>query len=264
MRSFVLVLLAGCNQIYGLDPTALVDAAPDANPAVDEDLDGVLNDVDNCPGVPNPGQENLIDFADAIGDACDPDVGRNNRIVAQYFFNTAADHDRFMPDGAFEAGDGFFTIKSSTTVSYLHNLDTLVVGSTQLAVEAGFELEDPQVGLIVGVYTDARTNHGWFERLPAPMPDHLYLSDHYPVDSLTCEDATPRNCNRTAVGGLPARVVLQLRRDPMHQNAPLLVRLAGVGVNEDYVPSGTIDNTFGIFVRSANARLLYVIVYAGQ
>ncbi len=43
-----------------------IDAGPD-----DMDDDGVLDRVDNCPGAPNPGQENMD--GDKKGDACDPD-----------------------------------------------------------------------------------------------------------------------------------------------------------------------------------------------
>lgn len=37
---------------------------------VDSDQDGVCDDQDNCPAVPNPGQENT--YGDARGDACEP------------------------------------------------------------------------------------------------------------------------------------------------------------------------------------------------
>ncbi len=59
MRSFVLVFLAGCNPVFGLDPTRAVELPDAGDPRIDEDLDGVLNDVDNCPGVANPEQVDL-------------------------------------------------------------------------------------------------------------------------------------------------------------------------------------------------------------
>lgn len=45
------------------------DAAPDA-PSTDRDGDGIPNDVDNCPDVPNPDQAD--EDGDMLGDVCDP------------------------------------------------------------------------------------------------------------------------------------------------------------------------------------------------
>ena len=48
----------------------ILNGAPQA--VADADGDGVDDDLDNCPAVPNPGQENLD--GDAAGDACDSDA----------------------------------------------------------------------------------------------------------------------------------------------------------------------------------------------
>lgn len=59
-----LAMLAGCNQVLGLDATRA------AKPTADFDGDGVANVDDNCPTVPNPDQADAD--ADQLGDACDP------------------------------------------------------------------------------------------------------------------------------------------------------------------------------------------------
>lgn len=73
------VLLAGCNQIYGLESTRAVDAV---GTAADRDGDGVLDRQDNCPDVANAGQQNVD--GDPDGDACDP---------CSYVFGATLDRD---------------------------------------------------------------------------------------------------------------------------------------------------------------------------
>jgi hypothetical protein len=71
------VTFAGCRfDTGGIAPTGDADIpdtpGPDVNPGGDEDGDGVINDVDNCVFVANPGQEDTdIGGGDGVGDACD-------------------------------------------------------------------------------------------------------------------------------------------------------------------------------------------------
>ena len=60
----LLAMLAGCNQVLGLDTTRA------ATPTADFDGDGIPNVDDNCPTVPNPDQADAD--GDQLGDACDP------------------------------------------------------------------------------------------------------------------------------------------------------------------------------------------------
>jgi hypothetical protein len=67
LRRVVLLLgLAACNPLFGLQETILVDAKL----VDDQDGDGVLDVSDNCPAIANTAQLDID--ADLLGDVCDP------------------------------------------------------------------------------------------------------------------------------------------------------------------------------------------------
>ncbi len=63
MRWWLVLVLAACNQVYGLDETI-------GPPPLDSDKDGIADEDDNCVLVATEGQANGDD--DTFGDACDP------------------------------------------------------------------------------------------------------------------------------------------------------------------------------------------------
>ena len=79
MRRALVLLVAGCNQLYDLRPTEVADA-------VDSDGDGLIDDRDNCPHVANPDQRD--EDADSVGDACD-----NCPLLANAQQEAIGDHD---------------------------------------------------------------------------------------------------------------------------------------------------------------------------
>ena len=54
----------------------IVNAAGCSESQLDDDSDGVMNNVDNCPNTSNPNQEDLD--GDDIGDVCDDDIDGDN------------------------------------------------------------------------------------------------------------------------------------------------------------------------------------------
>jgi len=109
-----------------VDAPAPIDAAPPVDaPPSDTDGDGVVDAIDNCPSVPNPGQ--LDEDGDGVGDVCDNCPGIPNPTQA----NDGEAVGGITPDGVGDACDprpdlggdfiglfdGFNTLRSGWNVS---------------------------------------------------------------------------------------------------------------------------------------------------
>jgi hypothetical protein len=97
LRVALVVALAGCNEIYGLEATTVVDAAIGA---LDTDGDSVADTTDNCIAIANAAQTDTD--GDGTGDACDP---------CSFAFNPALDRDE---DGLTAAADNCPAIPNAT------------------------------------------------------------------------------------------------------------------------------------------------------
>jgi len=113
-----LVLVSGCNNVFGLDSTKPHSCWSPVHTTHDEDGDGVTDDCDNCPADANPEQTDADQ--DGVGDACDPHPGTADMIVA---------FDGFVDDSAWTVTDGTFALGDD-------DYSLTAVGSDSIATSA--------------------------------------------------------------------------------------------------------------------------------
>jgi hypothetical protein len=159
MRAASLVLLAGCDAVFGISKPVPADAqqfdAPDAlvgvhdprcetaqqiamDDAADDDGDGIANRIDNCPGIYNPSQVDAD--GDGIGDACDPDPGVRDVFADVSYFDTSL--GCWVPDTinnwSLSANPGQVTTPASNAATMI-----LSAATTAPTLEVAFSFESP-------------------------------------------------------------------------------------------------------------------------
>jgi hypothetical protein len=147
-----LLLLAGCNQLFGLQRTELRDAPEQCSlkpgdPGFhDEDGDGLPDGCDNCPTTANPTQ--LDTDGDGVGDACDPHpTTPGDSIVEVDTFENG--FSGWTPDtaGWTAAGDAIVSPPGTTGVAMLNHapviarFPTMEVRLTVLAEGSSYKLD---------------------------------------------------------------------------------------------------------------------------
>lgn len=162
--------LAACNLVFTTSPA--LDAGLDgptfdtptfdaqcAGPSVDTDTDGVADQCDNCPQLPNPAQldedldghgdvcDNCVGVAnptqadaeldaDGVGDACDPYPNSPTVVVAKFFIEGGTPIAQLQKVGEWDV-----TPEGAKVAAFAANFlvfDTGLAGGRDLVVEAGF------------------------------------------------------------------------------------------------------------------------------
>lgn len=143
-RALVLLACApACDLVFKVEVPA------DAPPAMhDEDHDGLLDDVDDCPTVPNPpaapgGAQDDLD-GDGVGDACDPHPDTKGDVLASVeYFDTGF--------GRFWAPDtDNWTVSLDSVISppppafaqETHGMQRIALQALGATLEMGFEVLD--------------------------------------------------------------------------------------------------------------------------
>jgi hypothetical protein len=163
---------AGCNQILGIDRTHLPDALV---PGTDEDHDGIANDVDNCPGIPNADQ--IDSDGDRVGDACDPHpTTPGDEIALAEFFEI--EPYAFIPDQptSWMLGGGMVTTTAgpdatdaTLSLARVAKSPTLEIGFTLL--ELGNDMLNDEIDLTLAFPSNSGLCQ--LKEMIGPGPDEI-------------------------------------------------------------------------------------------
>ena len=253
MRGLAIVialLVGGCDLVF--DVTVY-------DPKTDEDLDGVPNIRDNCPGIANPKQEDsgevvaLLD-PDGVGDACDPKTeDPGDTVIARYFFtDPLVDGEQWIADGDWTFEDGYAEVDASGKVATLEAKARAPLDQVRTTVEVGIE--------VIG-----RNDAGTFAAAIDFIDRRVEIDPGNPPTIALISTSVLEAPDPVTVA-LPNRVVLQLRRE---RATGLPADLKGFIRNLNDVDKGAdapatdpVD-TGRVLVRIANVhvRVHHVLVY---
>jgi hypothetical protein len=180
----------------------------------DTDKDGIPDEFDNCPDVPNPDQ--LDSNGDGIGDECENDGGMNHWDTRPTFGVNHETRETMMVDNGFNFNGNFFTIsdnhhtpfdQQTIEIGALNSFAATVYASKDLKVQE-FLFGVPQIGM--GHLAEMRVEV-WFD-YTGEISDIIVKQDTEVIDrsslSIThqkvkCQEKdTEEKCDRTSMSAV--------------------------------------------------------------
>ena len=247
----VAAFVAGCNPVFGIEETSLsIDAAP----GTDEDGDNVVNDLDDCPGIYDPLQQDGDD--DGVGDACDPHVATpGDKIIFTEFFEGMS--FALTPGNAASwtlAGGMLVTAGPADATDAVVSVHKAAPEPT---IEVGFTIEDygsPMMFKTIDVTVAYPGNTG--------LCRLVSLHDGEPISEVVTQAQMGEQY--TNIVPMPLAVgapyAAQLTRNGTAMGQCLVSTTStavGLGPNSDHS-----DVTAAISIRYAKVALRYVLLYA--
>jgi hypothetical protein len=258
--AFVVLVLAacGCDQVFGLERDG-------GSPDLDEDGDGVLNAIDNCPGVVNTSQ---ADFdTDGVGDECDAHPMTAGDTLAEVEMFDDGFGPSWHPDtGTAWAIEDSAVISPDATGIVVTTLQHPLIHATRPTIELGFEVATigPDTGnstaenhVAVNLDYPALPRGCWIkEAAHGNNVSNLFLTDDDGTNRLDDQDVTPEVTAGTSF-------VLRFTRDAALSTCELAGSRSGRSQttidlpppNDALAPSITID--------AVQIRLRYIVIYGG-
>ncbi len=203
----IIVLVAGCNAVFGLQKTDLGDHL---DPDGDEDVDGVRNGDDNCPTVANPSQHD--EDGDDFGDACDVCPGildADQADADQDGVGDACDPRRARPGDCLVLFESFATTDAAAFAN-----DWTKIDSNPALIRYTFGSD---ALTITGMPSTTDDTDTLFYYKPAPGligPFSVELHGQLPRTSLNCSNCSLAAGDRLAAQGMAIECQLSLDDPP--------------------------------------------------
>lgn len=239
------VLAAGgtsCDSVFGLERPL---PPGDQN---DEDRDGVVNAVDNCPTVVNAAQ--IDTDKDSVGDGCDPHaMTTGDRIAERYFFDGPDLDPSSWSGGGWNFLDGYVAQPTLEANAQMVSSSVLDVASLTVEIELVVTAwSSMPFSNATGIVLEGAGGHRCSVQYEAQSHGRIQLT--------TAGGAAPMEYLMPAPAeGIPIRLVASVDRE----TGNIECRMGELRVTEtQIVPPGPI----GVVTQRNAAEIRYVVVYA--
>ena len=244
-----LVFVGGCNVAWGIEKVGPPPTCAQLT-AHDEDADGVTDACDDCPGIPDPMQQD--GDGDGVGDACDPSTDADQIAFFESFAETDSGASWTINGGpwGFHDDAAVYTVTSNSSPA---QIEATIPAIAPVRVEAVVTIDHIDLqGSMLEVRAEGGVGCG------------VIRHDSTPIDMVRIETAGGASSNESAfpalVGGERLRITLSCGTSGRAECNVENLGDSTVGGVKLAVPSSA--GTVGVLDNGIPTHVEYVAVYA--